>query len=541
MGIAEHLIGRDVELGRIDEFVRTMTGQGAALVLNGDPGVGKTALLSAATDLAAGIGAEVLRAEGTQFEANISFAALNQLLRPRMGKVNELSASHRMALSVALGLADSPPPQPLVLVSAVLALLGSDGSRRPIFVAVDDLHWVDRASAGVLALLCRRLVGSRIGFLGTTRTGWQSHFDVSGLPHLDVQRLTDEASNQLVMETSPSLGPYARRRVVNEACGNPLALLEFPQTLSEPESWGKAGLPLNLPLTSRLQQLFRERVAQLPPATRRLLLLASLDGSGSLATVQEIAGESTLQELTPAEQEGLIRIDTHAGEISFRHPLIGSTLIDGSLSLDRQEAHRALAQHMEHDLVRKAWHLAEATIGTDDEVARLLETAAHQVLSRGDALQAIDMLMRAAGFSCTSSDRSRRLADASFVSVIRTDEVIDHRQLMKDARDASGDRDTALLMASAAGFTLLFDSDATVDTAHDIVRKAIDAHPGAEKRLDESLKSALGVLAVISYNGMRPDLWAPFHKITRDLVNLPIELSLVQNFWADPRGARRQP
>jgi DNA-binding CsgD family transcriptional regulator len=529
----QSLIGRDNEVRQIENFVTKATTCGGSLVLSGDPGVGKTALIEVGIQAASEIGADVLRVVGTEFESNISYSGLHQLLSPLSDELRSLSSSHRNALAVVFGLNDEPPPQPLVLVSAVLALIAAAASKTPILVVVDDLHWLDRASASVLTLMSRRLAGTRIAFLAAFRAGWQTHFDESGLPQLSVRGLTDGAATRLVTAAFPALSPAVRRRIVREAVGNPLALLEFPLALSEPHLGEGYDLPRHLPLTRRLEGLFSSRVVQLHPLARQLMLLAALEGTGDLRTLEAIVGDSTLGQLSSAETIGLVRIDTSGGRISFRHPLIGSAVIQAATILERQEAHRLLALGLADDPVRQAWHLAEATIGTNDNVALLLEEASHQVLQRGDAVQAINMLLRAAAFSSAMSDRSRRFAQAAYIGAVRTEEF-DLPHLLEEAQKSSQDEESALLVAAASGYLLISDSDVGVDAVHQMVLGALQTHYTEARQRDDSMTPALGVLALVSWNGMRPELWAPFHELIVNLASPPPELVLADHFWADP-------
>jgi AAA ATPase-like protein len=284
------LVGRDRELGFLQEFFRQAAVGGGALFLSGDPGVGKTALLSALADSASAAGTMVLRVNGAEFEAEISFTGLNQALLPLLDRFGELDPSQRDALWVALGLGSGPAPGRQLVSNAALALLRHVATDVPLLLIADDLPWIDRASVGVLSFVARRLAGSRAGLLAACRTGAETYFDRGGLPEYELKPLDDLAADLLVQTRFPGLNPWVRSRVLAAAQGNPLALLELPQELSAAQRSAKQPLPAVLPLGRRLQELFTSRVAGLPPATRTLLLMAALEGAGDLRVLHAAAG-----------------------------------------------------------------------------------------------------------------------------------------------------------------------------------------------------------------------------------------------------------
>ena len=228
-------------------------------------------------------------------------------------------------------------------------------------MVVDDLPWLDRASALVLASVVRRLSAIRVGFLAAMRTDAESFFDRVGIETHLLDPLDDESADSLLRHRFPALPPRARSRLVEEAKGNPLALLELPAALTDAGSWPRALSAATLPLSKRLQAVFAGRIGDLPADTRRLLLLAVLDGTGDLGILKRALGQAELKGLGPAERAQVVRVDPD-GRLSFRHPLTRSAVTDLATIEDRREAHRALAPHASHD--RRAWHLAEASVGT---------------------------------------------------------------------------------------------------------------------------------------------------------------------------------
>src|ERR1039458_9471899 len=309
---------------------------GEALLLFGEPGAGKTALLDAAADLATEAGSWVLRAAGAEFEADLAFSGLHQALLPLFDEFEQLSAAHRDALNVALGFGEGPPPDRLLVSAATLTVLRQAARASPVLVIVDALPWLDRASAGVLGFVARRLAGSRVGFLAASRPEPESFFERAGLAHHELGLLDGQAASGLLSSRFPELAPRVRQRILAAAQGNPLALLELPAALSGAQRAAAEALPVVLPLSRRLQALFASRTADLPAPTRWLLLLAVLDGSGDLRVLQAAAGQPGIDDLAPAEQAGLVRVDDRTGRLVFRHPLTRSAVVELSTSGDRR-------------------------------------------------------------------------------------------------------------------------------------------------------------------------------------------------------------
>ncbi|WP_225847481.1 AAA family ATPase [Streptomyces sp. HPF1205] len=269
-------IGREADLEFVRSFFDDSAVRGAALLLTGEAGVGKTALLDAVAADAAERGVCVLRAAGVQFEADIAFAGLNQLLVPLFDSFDVLDPLHRDALRVAVGVGSGPAPDRLLTSTAVLLLLRAVAARSPLLLLVDDVPWLDRATTSVLGFVARRLVGSDIGLLAACRSGSDSFFEAGGLTEHRLRPLDEAASATLLSRAHPDVPPSVRRRIAAEARGNPLALVELPAALTREQRTTPAAMPAVLPLTDRLQGLFATRVTSLPAASRELLLLAAL-------------------------------------------------------------------------------------------------------------------------------------------------------------------------------------------------------------------------------------------------------------------------
>jgi DNA-binding CsgD family transcriptional regulator len=520
----------------ISSFVDQAAVSGSALLLSGDAGVGKTVLLDAGAAHARAADTRVLRAAGAQFETAVSFAGLHQVLHPLLDDLAGLSVTHRRALSVALGLRDGWASDQLVVSNAALALLTRAATARTLLVVVDDLPWLDRASARVLGFVARRLTASRVGFLGAYRTDEASFFDRGGLSGHEVRPLDDTAADALVKDRFPYLTPRVRQRLLAESQGNPLALLELPVALSDTQRAGAGTLPAVLPLSRRLQAVFVSRVENLPAATRRLLLLAVLDGTGDLRTLRSAGSRLTgSADLAHAERAKLVHVDDSAGRLTFRHPLTRSAVMELSTSDQRREAHRALAEQLADRPERRAWHLAQATVEPDEQVAGLLEQVAHDITRRGDAVGATAALLRAADLSPRGYDRSRRIAEAAYLGANLTGDLRDVPRLLEDARRADGGRAGPLVAAVAAALHILLSGDADVDTAHRLLVGAIEMQAEPYDHADDGMVEALYTLAFVCHGGQRADLWNPFYRaLTRLSPPVPDRLALTVSTIADP-------
>ena len=396
---------------------------------------------------------------------------------------------------------------------------------------VDDLQWVDRASALVLGFVARRLHGTRVGFLAAFRSGDESFFERGGLRTHDLGPLDVSASTALLADRFPALAPRVRQRLLEEAQGNPLALLELPAALMGTESSARAQPPLTLPLSQHLQAIFASRITGLPAPCRYLLLLAVLDGTGDLGILQSASAQTDLEALGPAERAKLVHVDRD-GRLRFRHPLTRSAVIELSTISERREAHRALALYTDPE--RRAWHLAEATKGPDEEVASLLEQSARRVLRRGDAVAAIAGLLRAAEISPAAVDRGRRMAEATYLGANFLGDLGNAPELLDSVRENDPEHAGSLAGAMAGAYHLL-NGAGDVDTAHRLLVGAIETVADPTDANDEVLVEAIYNLLEICFFGGRAELWEPFDRAVGRLEPGPPEfLALLAKTLADP-------
>jgi len=400
------LYGRSEQLVAIDQLLEGMrSGRAGALVLRGQAGIGKTALLDAAEQKASG--ARVLRVTGIESEAELPFAALHVLLRPVLDEIGALPGRQAAALRGAFGMAEAAVADRFLVGLGVLSLVAELAEDQPVLVLVDDAQWVDRASADALVFAARRLHAERAAVLAAAR---DEPGGLLGLPELRVDGLDREAAEQLL--GGAGLVAAVRDQLIAEAGGNPLALIELSRGLSGPQRAGSV-TPLDLPASpvGRVQQAFAARAATLPQPCRRAVLVAALAGLADLAEVSRAvaAAGGSLTDLAAAERAGLVRV-TPAG-VSFAHPLARAVVLAGSDVAERTAAHRALASVFDDD--RRAWHLAALADGPDELVAAELDAAAQRAGWRGSRAAMSAAYERAAALSADPAARGRRLALAA--------------------------------------------------------------------------------------------------------------------------------
>ncbi|OZM84224.1 LuxR family transcriptional regulator [Pseudonocardia sp. MH-G8] len=449
-GSGTELFGRGVEIAELDRVLAGASdGAGSGLVLWGEPGIGKTALLEYAVDTAADV--TVLRCRGTRMEAGIAFAALHELLWPVMDRLDTLAAPQAAALRGALGLSRDETNRFLV-GAAVLSLVCDLARERPVLVAVDDAQWVDEATAHCLGFLARRIGADPVAVLLTGHEDPHSG-PWEGLRAREVVGLAEDDARRLVAAAVPAATEDLVERTVRAAGGNPLALHELATIDHELDADPVPGRPGDLMTVGpRLRRAFVARAAAMTAPARALLLLAAAEERGDRHVVHRAGAgwgvdTSTWEELL---RSGLVRA---AGpRLAFRHPLIPAAVYDGTPFAQRQAAHRALAAALPSDATaERAWHLATAADSADEDVAALLEQAAVQSLRRSGGPTAVRTLRRAAELSPDEGDAARRLAAAA-----RAAWTVGYsaaaRQLLDDAEHLVGERHVARLSHGLRGF-----------------------------------------------------------------------------------------
>jgi DNA-binding CsgD family transcriptional regulator len=416
--LVEELFGREQECGRLREILgRAREGLSGVLVLRGEPGAGKTALLDYAQ--AAADGFDVVRFDGVETEAELGFAALYQLLRPHLGRLESLPAPQRDALGLVFGLRERAlPPDRFLVGLASLGLLAARVGGRPLLCVVDDAHCLDQESADVLAFIGRRLYADSIAMVFAMRESSARPDLLAGLPHLWITGLPDQAAGQLLASVR-GVHPSVSARIVAETGGNPLALIEVAQELTAAQLVGDAPLPEPVPLGRALEQLYLRETRALSSDTQTLLLTAAADATGDPALLWLAGSELGFdaQAAAAAEDRQLIAI---RDAVRFRHPLIRSAVYYGAPLAQRQRVHAALATATGAlgDPDRRAWHLAAAATDADETVAGDLERAGERAQARGGWAAASTLLARAAALSVEQSARAGRLLAAAEASCI---------------------------------------------------------------------------------------------------------------------------
>jgi DNA-binding CsgD family transcriptional regulator len=427
------LIGRRSECDVLDQLIDAVSaGEGRALVIHGEAGIGKTALLEYAAEKARNFRVE--RASGVEWEMGLAFAGLHQLSTQMLDRLERLPGPQRTAVETAFGLSGGSPPDRFLVGLATLTLLSAVADERPLLCLVDDTQWIDRPSVQALTFAARRLVAEPVGLLFAARETGEEH-ELGGLRDLAVSGLyRDDAQALLASVITGPMDESVRERIVAETRGNPLALLELPRSLTAAQLAGGFGLPESGSLAGPIEQSYRRRIEALPPQTRRLMLVAAAEPVGDSALVQGAAQRLGISwdAAEAAVEEGLLEL---GALVRFRHPLVRSASYWSATSDERRAVHRALADatDAEIDPDREAWHRGQAALEPDEEVAAELARTAKRAQGRG-------------GFAAGAAflDQAARLTPAPD---LRTDRAL----AAAEAKLAAGAPHDALELLALAG------------------------------------------------------------------------------------------
>jgi len=405
------LLGRERERAALDGLVESARdGSGGALVVHGEPGVGKTALLDDAVERATT--PRIVRSAGVEGEMELPFAAVQQLCAPILGLAERLPRPQRDALDVAFGLSLGPAPNPFLVALAVLGLLSEAARERGLLCVIDDAHWLDRASAQALGFAARRLAVERIAMVLAAREVSEA---LTRLPEVHVEPLGHRDARALLESVLPApLDDQVLERLIVETRGNPLALVELPRGLTSSQLAGGFGVPAAAPLHAGIEESFHRRVAALPRDSRLLVLIAASDPTGDASLVWRAAERLGIPESAAlaAESDGLIAFRPR---VAFRHPLVRSAVYRAAGAVERTEVHRALAEATDPDTDpdRRAWHRAQAAVRPDDDVAADLEGSAARAQARGGFAAAAAFLERSAALTADPARRAGRALAAA--------------------------------------------------------------------------------------------------------------------------------
>ncbi|HEV2258386.1 MAG TPA: AAA family ATPase [Streptosporangiaceae bacterium] len=400
------LRGRRIECAVLNRLLAEVrAGQSRVLVLRGEAGVGKTVLLDYLHEQASGF--RVARAAGVESEMKLAFAGLHQLGAPMLDHAARLPAPRRDALRSAFGISAGPALDRFLVGLAVLGVLSEVAGERPLLCVVDDAQWLDRASAQVLGFVARRLTAEPVGLVFAAHDPGD---ELAGLPELAIAGLPEDDARALLDSVlAAPLDPRVRDRIISEARGNPLALLELARGVTPTQLAGGFGLPGALTLASRIERSFLRRLESLPVKTRRLLLAAAAEPTGDMIVLWRAAGRLGVgaDAAAPAEAAGLIELGTR---VRFRHPLLRAAVYRAAALPDRREVHWALAEATDPgtDPDRRAWHRACAATGPDETVAGELERSASRTQARGGVAAAAAFLQRSAELTPDPARRGAR-------------------------------------------------------------------------------------------------------------------------------------
>ena len=408
---SEQLVGRRVEREAVDRLLEAArAGFGGVLVVHGEPGVGKTALLEYAFETARSF--RVARAGGVEGEMDLPYASLQQLSSPSLELMERLPDPQREALAVAFGLSAGDPPNAYLVGLAVLGLLTEAAGQQPVLWLVDDAQWLDRASAQALAFVARRLMAERIAVIFATR---EVDAPLARLPELPVGPLGYRDARTLLEAALPGpVDDQVLERLVAEAHGNPLALLELPRGMTPTQLAGGFALPGALPVSEQVMNSFTRRLTALPTDAQRLLLVAAADPTGDLALVWRAARRLGIPQAAAeaAEAEGFLSLEAR---VTFRHPLIRSAVYQSAATDRRSEVHHALAEATDPDTDpdRRVWHRALAASAPDDEIADELERSAARARARGGLAATAAFLERSSVLTLDPARRASRALAAA--------------------------------------------------------------------------------------------------------------------------------
>src|SRR5690606_34149548 len=413
------LLGRRAECAALEQVLTgSATGQSGVLVVRGEAGIGKTALLEHARTTAAMSGFRVESAAGVESETQFAFAGLHQLCAPLLDRAGALPPPQQTALGVAFGLHEGAAPDRFLVGLATLNLLAEVAEDGPLLCLVEDAQWLDQASAQVLAFVARRLVAERIALVFALRDPTDRDVRAfSGLPELQLDGLGRQDSQALLAAAvGAPLDDAVRDRIIAEARGNPLALLELPKSALAAQLAGGFGLPNALSVPRRIQESFQQRSRSLPAETQMLLLVAAADPTGDVALLWQAAAHLGIarEALASAVTAGLVEVDTR---VRFRHPLVRSAVYATAPPPDQRRAHGALAAVTDPQLDpdRRAWHRAQAVLGTDEEAAAALEHTAGRARARGGLAAAAAFMEQAAMLTPEPARRATRALEAAHV------------------------------------------------------------------------------------------------------------------------------
>jgi DNA-binding CsgD family transcriptional regulator len=498
----QRLVGRAAELDELQALLNGgRQGSGRAAVVRGDAGIGKSAVLLSAVESTTGM--HVLRCAGVEAETELAYAGLHQLVWPLADRIDALPGVQAAALRSAMGRGDSSSDR-LLVGMALLTLLSDAAKEMPLLLLIEDAPWLDALSAEALVFVARRLETESIAMFFESRTGGVRDFSAPGLSELTLTPLGQEAAAELLDTLDDEVAPLVKQRLITESEGNPLALIELCRSLSSDERRGRDRLPLQLPLSAQLQQLYLERLRSLPEVAQRIALIAAAETSGDTSIVLAAAGELdiSIDAFAPAEEARLIVVDGQ--KIRFCHSLERSAIYGAASFGERVAAHRALAAVLPDD-DRRAWHLAAATFGPDEELAAALDRSADQAQARRGPAVAAAAWERAAELSGSDTNRARRLARAAR-SALDAGHFNRAQALLVDAERVKPEREVQADIDLARGLAQ-YQTSALEDAPATLIRGASDVAKRAPERAALMLATAARMSWLADDEGRLDEVW----------------------------------
>ena len=411
----QDLVGREAESALLDALIDGLPDVSGALIVRGEAGIGKSALLQRARERLRAMGGRVLSTLGVESEVELAFAGLHQLLHPIISLTERLSEAQRRAIDAAFGVSGEIEPDPFRVALAAFQLVCEAADAGPVVLIIDDAQWLDHSSMGALTFIARRLEGEPVAVVAAVRAGHATLLEDAHLPTLDLERLSASAAARLLDQRAPELHPILRARILSEAAGNPLALVELARAIANSGEDLERIAPVPTTLTARLEQAFASRLRDLPSVTRSALLVAALDSRASLDEIVRCvqllqAAPVSVSALEPAVEAALIEVVE--GELQFRHPLVRAAVRQAAGPGQLQATYAGLARIVV-DPERRLWHRSMAAESPDEELATALEDHARAARRRGAVTVAGAALERAAALSSDTHRKSTRLVAAA--------------------------------------------------------------------------------------------------------------------------------
>ncbi|MGW6487630.1 AAA family ATPase [Streptomyces sp. NPDC055056] len=501
-------VGRAHELLRLDTLVKgALARQGAATVIAGLPGTGKSAVLAMLRQQAETAGVRVLGAAGVRAESAIPFAGLHQLLLSASQEIHRASTEGSATIRAALGLGPGPPPDPADVHRAVRALLRAMTELHPVLLLADDVDWFDADSGTVVSLLATHAAQEGYGIVLTARSTTSTALERTAVPVIELGPVSQQDAETIVRTAIPDASPDVVQTLYQESGGNPAALAALANSLHRAQAAGSANGSGDSAATEiELAKSIKDSLSQLSESHLHVLLVLALEATGSpAATCTAVPHLDVLNILARAEEAGLVSTSTDRARTVFQHPLVRDALLAGASPRQLREAHQALADSLLDQPQRRAQHLAQATSQPDESIAALLEESARRHSRNGEAHSAAHALVRSAELSTTDTTRSARLAEAAYIAAHADGQFHDAEALLEKAA-ASGAEEP--LHAAVAWALLILRGDGDFDAAHRVVAQALSKEAGTASQA--AINDAAHVLLVVGWVGGRRELWQDF-------------------------------